>query len=512
MAKVMNNFTTYWVALTIITSLIAGCTNDTNKISEHRQNDLNTGMVELQFYMIGDAPKDLALIQSEINKIAAEQLQTQVNFNFITWNDWDQKYRLLLTSGQPIDLIFTSEWSSYQSFAKKGAFLELDLLLPKFAPLLYDFIPQSMWDAVRINNKIYTIPATWKEYVTEGITYREDLRKKYNLPVPDSLETLEEYLIGVKNYEPVIIPLADTIGNHASGVRHMTSKIINTNGVPPYGIQILYDDPRNITSYWGSELHLNNLNTYKRWMEEGLFSRNALSIKEDQRQSLINGKSVALLNGQNPNQFLNVVNQVKTAYPEWEYSYIPFATMKGFAQPVHPIHNGFAIPISSQYPEEALAFYEKLVTDKHYNWLTQYGIEGTHFEVTENGNYKPIGDPQESGFPREGMNGWAWRNPDYMLYEENFNKVLHIFDALDKLSKPDIFTGFAEDWTPYQAERAALEQVGKQYLFPLNVGLVEDVQAGLDKFMEEARKAGLDKIQEDYKRQWLQYLDEQGIQ
>jgi hypothetical protein len=28
-----------------------------------------------------------------------------------------------------------------------------------------------------------------------------------------------------------------------------------------------------------------------------------------------------------------------------------------------------------------LAFYEKLVTDKRYNLLTQYGIEGKNYEV-----------------------------------------------------------------------------------------------------------------------------------
>jgi putative aldouronate transport system substrate-binding protein len=512
MTNVINRSIVFLITFTFISSLLVGCINYDNKAMETKQSSISSEMVELQFYMIGDPPKDLELIQTEINKLAAEQLHTQVKFNFITWNDWDQKYRLLLTSGQPIDLIFTSEWSSYQSFAKKGAYLELDQLLPKVAPLLYDFIPQDMWDAVRINKKIYTIPSTWKEYVTEGITYREDLRKKYNLPIPDSLETLEDYLVGVKHNDPSITPLADTIVNHTSGVRHMTSKIVNANGVPPYGIQILYDNPRNITSYWGSKLHLDNLITYKRWMEEGLFPKNVLNIKEDQRNSLINGKSIALLNGQNPNQYLNVVNQVKSAHPEWKFSYVPFASMKGFAQPVHPIHNGFAIPINSKYPEEALAFYEKMVTDKRYNWLTQYGIEGTHFEVTDNGNYKPIGDPQESGFPREGMNGWAWRNPEFMLYDQNFDEVSDIFKTLDKVSRPDIFTGFAEDWTSYQAERAALEQVEKQYLYPLNVGLIDDVQAGLEKFMVEARKAGLDKIQKDYKKQWLQYLDEIGIQ
>jgi putative aldouronate transport system substrate-binding protein len=110
------------------------------------------------------------------------------------------------------------------------------------------------------------------------------------------------------------------------------------------------------------------------------------------------------------------------------------------------------------------------------------------------------------------MNSWAWRNPEYMLFDESFDTVKEIFAELDKIQKPDIFTGFAEDYTEYQAERAALEQVAKQYLYPLMAGMVDDVEGGLAKFMEEARKAGLEKVQEAYKRQWLAYLDEKGIQ
>jgi putative aldouronate transport system substrate-binding protein len=140
--------------------------------------------VTLQFYMLGDAPKDLPVIESEINKLAEADLNVNVKFNFTSWTDWDQKYKLLLSSGQPIDLIFTADWTNYQSYAKKGAFLPLDELLAK-TPKLKSHVPDDMWNAVKINDKIYTVPSTWIEYVTEGIAYREDLREKYNLPKPE---------------------------------------------------------------------------------------------------------------------------------------------------------------------------------------------------------------------------------------------------------------------------------------------------------------------------------------
>ncbi|MCL6457932.1 MAG: extracellular solute-binding protein, partial [Gorillibacterium sp.] len=154
--------------------------------------------VELQFYMLGDAPKDLSAIEAEVNKMALEDLNATVKFNYTTWTDWEQKYKLLLSSGQSIDLIFTAEWTQFQAYAKKGAFLAMDDLLPTAAPVLQKFVPQDMWDAVKIDNKIYTIPATYKEYVTNGFVWRENLRKKYDLPQPTDLASYEAYMEGIK--------------------------------------------------------------------------------------------------------------------------------------------------------------------------------------------------------------------------------------------------------------------------------------------------------------------------
>ncbi|TXK77838.1 DUF3502 domain-containing protein [Paenibacillus sp. N3.4] len=74
-----------------------------------------------------------------------------------------------------------------------------------------------------------------------------------------------------------------------------------------------------------------------------------------------------------------------------------------------------------------------------------------------------------------------------------------------------LFSGFAEDYSSYQAEKAALDQVEKQYMFPLEAGLVADVEGGLKNFMEKAKAAGLDKIQAEYKKQWLQYLKDSDL-
>jgi len=465
--------------------------------------------VELQFYMLGNAPKDLAKVENQVNEWLKEDLpNTTVKFNYTTWTDTDQKYRLLLSTGQDVDLIFTAEWMQYQQYAKNGAFLPLDELLPKASPKLYEFVPKDMWDAVKIDGNIYTVPATYKEYVTGGFVWREDLRVKYDLPKPVDIATFEAYLEGIKANEPTIQPAAFGQDLGATLEDAYLDFQRHRVGAMPYGLHAAYEEPANIVGYWGSEEHLADLKVYKNWADKGYFSKNELNETEGNQDKIINGTTAAMLSD-NPTRYNSILNQMKALHPDWDLAYHPFGLTNGYATPVHPIHNGFAIPKNSKNAERALAFYELMVTNERYNLLTQYGFEGVNYEV-ENGYYKMIGDNTTNGFVRENMNGWAWRNPEFMLFEPSYDGVEAIFNELDKIQVPDIYTGFAEDYTSYQAERAALEQVEKQYLFPLMAGLVEDVEGGLKTFMEKANQAGLEKIQESYKQQWLQYLQESG--
>lgn len=472
--------------------------------------------VEINLWMLGDAPKDLPIVNEEINKLSERDLNCTVKFNMINWSDYMQRYNLLLSSGQPFDLIFTAEWLNYNQFAKKGAFLELDTLLPKCAPSLYRFVPPVYWDGVRVNGKIYTIPATWKEYVSPGFAYREDLRKKYDLPEPNSLENIEAYLEGVSQNEPSLTLTSEQASDNGFGpyfsayeVLNIKYKWIDLN--MPYGLNGEYDSPSELKPYWGSSEFIEDMKMFKRWFDKGFWSKSALSNRDSIHNVFAYGKSAAALSGENPNRFNESWIKARNLYPDRELGYYPYIRSTRLAKPVHPIHNGFAVPRTAQNAERAVMFYEKLVLDKTYNHLSEYGIEGRHYTIEDGKYYKMIGDAKTNGFQREAINGWAWRNPELLLFDRSFDQVKALFAEFDTYAKPDIFLGFVEDYTPYQAERAALYQVQSQYLVPLQAGLVDDVETAVKVFMDKAKAAGLDKIQAEYTRQWKDYCREKGL-
>ena len=89
-----------------------------------------------------------------------------------------------------------------------------------------------------------------------------------------------------------------------------------------------------------------------------------------------------------------------------------------------------------------------------------------------------------------------------MLYPEATAQILNELNSeFETYTYPNIWTGFAEDTTPYQSEKAALANVITEYLQPIQAGLVDAVEAAIAEFLEKAKVAGLDKIREEYKRQ-----------
>ena len=76
----------------------------------------------------------------------------------------------------------------------------------------------------------------------------------------------------------------------------------------------------------------------------------------------------------------------------------------------------------------------------------------------------------------------------------------------------NIWDGFTEDYTEYSAERAAVGNVLRQYLAPLQAGLVSDVDAAVEEFRAKVNDAGLDACREGFLEQWADYCAEYNYQ
>lgn len=473
--------------------------------------------VHLVMWSPGTAPRDQERVGEKLSELAERDLNATLEWNRFADT---QKLNLLLTSGEVIDLIYTANYQNYAVYAAKGAFNPLDELVPSVSPELQKYVSIDMWDATRVNGTIYMVPCMWPEYVPYGFLWREDLRKKYNLPEIDlnDLSTIEAYLDCIMENEPDMKPLAENVVSYGSLGSHFTTwefldyKYKWADFRVPYGLYIDYEDPTKVINWWETEDFANDMKLFKKWADKGYWSRSSLANTESKQDQFEAGTLAADLCFNSPSGYANLVNRLSTSHPDWETGWYPMYRAKQLATPNHATQNGMSVPITSPNPERAIMLLEKLVLDEEWYDISQYGFEGEHYNRSDEGYYEPIGEASASGFPREAGSLWSTRNTEFMLYPETTAQILTDLNAeFDTYAYPNIWTGFAEDTESYQTEKAALANVITQYLPPIQAGLVEDVDAAIDELLNKAEEAGLTKVREEYTKQWLAYVEEMGL-
>ena len=475
----------------------------------------------LVFYVMGDPPKDLQIVQDAINEKLIEKFNATVEFRFTTWTDYHPKYANELISGT-VDMVYIAGWMRYGTYAKQGAFLELDALLDEFAPDLKAQAGEGLLNQCRIDGELYAFPLLWSEYTSNGISYREDLRKQFDLPVPDSIENFEAYIKGIQANMPeqgLLLPApGDTDMGMQSGFRgswvfNLKYPWVGIGGLS-YGLASNYDTPADVYDYWYSEDFANDMKLMKQWADEGFWTKSILSDTNDFRHYEY-GQSIAMVDGENPAKHIAHVRGFMDTYPDYETGFIAFGESTGVIYPAHGTQNGTAVLRSCKNPELAVQVLNYFMTDEAMNRLVQAGIEGTHYELKD-GIYYNLSKENPMPFPYEGLNTWNLRVKEYKMIQETDIELNEIFNRLEavgaktKFPNVNIAQGFAEDYTDYEAERSAVQNVILQYLAPLEAGVVADVDAAIAEFLEKVEAAGLEACREGFTEQWLAYCEEFG--
>ncbi len=496
-------------------------TEETEDAAAEEAKDIDLSeQVDLVFYVMGDAPQDEELVEEKVNEILLDKCNATIDMQFSTWTDFQQKYANEITA-QSADLIYVANWLNFGQLASSGAFEELDEMLDTVAPELRDLEGEANLNMCKVDGKIYAIPNTWPEYVCNGVKYREDLRAKYDLPVPDSIEHFEEYLLGIKENEPDQGLLTVTseesqglkTGFDAAWIFNFKYPWVATNGLD-YGLAANYDSPSEVYDYWFSDDFTEDMKLMKKWADLGFWSKSALSDSNNS-DSYKNGLCVAEVAGQNPNKQITAITDFANAGEGWESGYIAYGEVTNTIFPGHATQNATSIVRGCKNPERALLVLQTLMCDEEANALIQYGIEGVHYKV-EDGIYKNLAD--EAGetptFGYEGFSTWNLRNGDTKLPQASDVELQKMFDKYADLAQKtkfpgvNIADGFSENYDSYSAERSAVSNVLRQYLAPLEAGLVDDVDAAVEEFRDKVKEAGIDKCREEYTKQWVAYCDE----
>ncbi len=507
-----------FISLIILATSLSACGGKTEDSSSTGSKDGVTdpsklSPVELVWYVVGDPHKDQKMVDDEVNKKLKKGLNTTIKLKFIGWVEWQSKYNLLLTSGEKIDMIFASTWANFTKYARAGAFKDVKELLPKYAPKTWASIPKDDWRWVTYNGKIYAIPCTSEEYTPSGFFYREDLRKKYNLPEIKDVASIEAYLDGIKKNEKGMVPFGGNPNDEVYSLFFNSNKFEAVQGNEFSILQARsYDTPMDIVAYPMTQEFEDYVKMMKQWADKGYWSRDAISSKTAPIDEMKAGKSAVAW--MNPSTARGDMLGFKKDHPDWEMGYFPFTRLKGYAIPNSPINNGMAIPKSAANPERSLMVLDKFRNDIDYWRLTTWGIEGYHWSLSEDGKTKlmPAKGQDPKVNPGFWTTSWGWNVAKNDLPpDKDWDGWKPLNDEFKSMTKPNIFAGVFIDYDSVKTENAAINDLKSKYETPLALGLVPDPEKTLNEYRDKLKAAGIDKFTEEVKKQVAQYFEEVGV-
>lgn len=453
--------------------------------------------VELTWYYgTSQQQPDQQAVEDAVNKYLKEKTKLNVTLKLkpVDFGSYDQKMNVAIASGEPMDIVWTTaSWLlKYNENVKKGAFLAIDDLLPKYAPKTYnEMMPKRFWEDVKADTdgKIYAVPNYQVAATAFGFVFQKRFVDKYHFDITTvkKEEDLEPFLETLKKNEPDVIPFAFEAGNNGpfdSDIRSYSSFYYNKKD--PYKSLNVNETPQ-YKAY---------LDLMHKWYQKGYIYQDLATVK-DFNQLMAKGN-------------IAVMTDV-TFKPGGEAGY----PLKNGGNDVvrqritEPMFTGVtatmnAISKNSKYPERALMLLEQVNNDKELYRLLAYGIKGKHYDDSD-GTYKPIKD----GGYAPGID-WVFGN--------QFNGLLRpgqpadVFEQTKKLNEQaevPPMNGFHFNDSALKTEVAAVNAVNAEYKIPLDTGTV-DPNVMLPKYLDALKKAGYDNIQAEINKQLAEWAAKNG--
>lgn len=474
----------------VLTACSANKSTGTTTTSPTAAAKAGLAPVELTWdFPLNAIPQDLQTIQDAVNKITKAKINATVKLVPQTFADYNQKMNTVVASGENWDIAWTSNWNwDYVQNQSKGALLTLDDLITKYAPALPKSMPQFVWDATKIQGKIYGVPNYQTVTNKEGFVIQKRYADKYNLDVSSirKLEDIEPFLQKIKAGESKeVVPfLNDRYGRFGNMMHTYGLEGITSIG----GIDL--KKPNKVVNVFDTPQFKQYLDLMRSWYSKGLINENAATLKN--RADIIKTGNAVV-------QYHNVLKPggeiaEKVANGGLDIIYVPLT--ETFATSGSIITTMQSINKNSKNADRAMMFISLLNTDKElYNTLS-YGVEGKHYsKVSDN----VIRINKDAGYIPN--TSWVFGNTfNALLVEGTEANVVDQTKKENETAKPSPIMGYKFDNTPVTAEIANIASVLDQYLPTLVTGTI-DANEKLKVFQDKLKQAGSEKVIAEMQKQ-----------
>jgi putative aldouronate transport system substrate-binding protein len=465
-------------------------------------------------YVLGDRPADMDTVLEKANSEYFEpDLNTTLDIEFLNWSDYSTKYSLLLSGGEQVDLIYTASWCYYNDEVAAGAFKLLDDdFLKTYMPYTYEELPEEAWKEIAIDGEIYAVPkgkATFTSY--NGAVVRQDLIDQYSLTTPDSWDNFKTYLEELAALETETGVVALNTNANREQLFTMFCQENTLQGVTE-GYDFIYQannsedalEAEDISYTYMSDYYTDYALQMADLASKGVWSSNAVNDTTDSQAYFENGTSGALV--WNSTIFTAGDNLEAAGLGTYAvYDVTPDTKRSRGAYSV----DATAITEKSADPERAALVLDYMKSDVDLNRLLLGGIEGTHYELDEDGNRITL--DKAADYP---WNSWAWAinrqdEPDEAGMDERAEAYGEHCEEMEFVPAQ---TGFTFDPSSVQNQYTAVQSVVSEYQQSFALGIYGDgTQDAIEEFHQALKDAGVEEFTDEFIRQYTEYKEANGI-
>ncbi len=501
----------------VLTLVLAGCSSNEADNTESTEPPATPAIdtskeLKLKGYLLGEAPKGMPDVLAELNNRMKQDINATMQIEHIGWGDLATKYPLVLATGSDTEWIYSANWNNYEEHAAKGAFMELtEDMIAKYMPRYYASIDKIAIEQVKVNGKIYMLPAPSLPTEIKLAVIRGDLREKYGVPEIKRLSDLGPYLEAIKKNEPGMTPISIT---GTSGENIMYFQLMAEQGQYPNEVSNLpgagysLEDPSAKLLGYNEEpmktTFLNAVKTLKSWYDAGYINRDFFSNKVISIDAFDQGKSaVGLTNTTNVRPYLD-----KAKEKGYQVEIIPFVDAEGKA-PAFPYQgNGVSIPTFAKNPERTMMALDLIMSEKSYNYLAYFGIEGKNYVINADGKLElPAGlAAEDNTYPPDAAGFWFTDKRQFPIFASWSDEYIKLMEDSQKMLYISSVAALSLNYDDLKAETAALSNVRTQYLFPLQFGAIKDIDEAFNTYLEKANAAGWQKVKDSAVKQINEYL------
>ncbi len=432
-------------------------------------------------------PKDLSLVQAEINKITQKKINATVKLHPVVVGDYDQRMQLTINAGDKFDLCFSAPWiNSYSRRVALGGFYDITDLLPKYAPKSYALFDERIWSAARINGKIYGSINQQIMARTPGFSVDKEMLEKSGIKA-ENIKTLDD-----------ITPFLEYCYKNGSDKTNITQgydpqglmayfQFDDLNGANCPGVVDVSSGTLKVINQFESEKFSNALKITTDWYKKGYIPADVLTKSFDFSKSYAvlmstwkpsaSGEDAIRRNGR---ETVCLPIGPSINYSNWIASTIT------------------AVSATSENPIRSIKFIELLNTDKELYNLLCFGMEGRHYEKLSENRIKLIPD---SGYS---INvSWEFGNQFNAYLTPGLSEDVWVQTAkVNAEAKYSPVVGFTFDPEPVRVEITNCQAVYTEFYYPLVSGVYGDkTQERLKAFTDKLRQSGCDKIIAEMQKQ-----------